>query len=100
MVRIFRKVCMELGYFFLFLQEQIKDIIIILSKPTYPDIQALTSAFTDTQSFQSHSLSLALPTCFEVYHSPLKTGFAGMCQSTLSIEDDSRVTDSGPTAKV
>jgi hypothetical protein len=29
MVRIFLKVYMELGFYFLFLQEQIKDIIII-----------------------------------------------------------------------
>jgi hypothetical protein len=30
MVRTFRKVYMELGSYFLFLQEQIKDIIIII----------------------------------------------------------------------
>jgi hypothetical protein len=30
MVRSFLKVCMELGSYFLFLQEQIKDIIIII----------------------------------------------------------------------
>jgi hypothetical protein len=33
MVRTFLKVCMELGSYFLFLQEQIKDIIIITQAP-------------------------------------------------------------------
>ena len=33
MVRTFLKVFMELGSYFLFLQEQIKNIIIILGKP-------------------------------------------------------------------
>ncbi len=33
MVRTFLKVYMELGSYFLFLQEQIKDIIIICCKP-------------------------------------------------------------------
>jgi hypothetical protein len=37
MVRTFLKVYMELGSYFLFLQEQIKDIIIIIScsRPTF-----------------------------------------------------------------
>jgi GTPase involved in cell partitioning and DNA repair len=34
MVRTFLKVYMELGSYFLFLQEQIKDIIIIIIHPT------------------------------------------------------------------
>jgi hypothetical protein len=34
MVRSFLKVCMELGSYFLFLQEQIKDIIIIRRSST------------------------------------------------------------------
>ena len=34
MVRTFLKVYMELGSYFLFLQEQIKDIILILRGPT------------------------------------------------------------------
>jgi len=38
MVRTFLKVYMELGSYFLFLQEQIKDIIIILSKHAVPAI--------------------------------------------------------------
>ena len=33
MVRTFLKVYMELGSYFLFLQEQIKDIIIIITSP-------------------------------------------------------------------
>jgi hypothetical protein len=35
MVRTFLKVYMELGSYFLFLQEQIKDIIIIISVPQW-----------------------------------------------------------------
>jgi len=34
MVRTFLKVYMELGFFFLFLQEQIKNIIIISDRPS------------------------------------------------------------------
>ena len=36
MVRTFLKVYMELGFYFLFLQEQIKDIIIIRRLPVHP----------------------------------------------------------------
>ena len=36
MVRTFLKVYMELGFYFLFLQEQIKDIIILVINNPYP----------------------------------------------------------------
>jgi hypothetical protein len=37
MVRTFLKVYMELGFYFLFLQEQIKDIIILIQEITEAD---------------------------------------------------------------
>jgi len=40
MVRTFLKVYMELGSYFLFLQEQIKDIIIILEREAKTSCQA------------------------------------------------------------
>jgi len=39
MVRTFLKVYMEIGFYFLFLQEQIKDIIIIRAGP-FPHVKA------------------------------------------------------------
>ena len=42
MVRTFLKVYMELGFYFLFLQEQIKDIIIGVLGRRFPGCQVVT----------------------------------------------------------
>jgi len=52
MVRTFLNVYMELGSYFLFLQEQIKDIIIRYT-PIYTDIYTHTTAHSVTLTEQS-----------------------------------------------
>jgi len=56
MVRTFLKVYMELGSYFLFLQEQVKDIIIIIFK-TMPSQNTLTTSPTPTTFTSLHTFT-------------------------------------------
>jgi hypothetical protein len=65
MVRTFLKVYMELGSYFLFLQEQIKDIIIIITsmRARRPEPRVYCVMFSSCQASRSSTCTTASSNC-------------------------------------
>jgi hypothetical protein len=89
MVRTFLKVYMELGSYFLFLQEQIKDIIIIMCPSAFP------CALTSCSSSRMHALCAAVTTSFCPRHPGCLSARAvvtqeviGLMRQSAELEDD------------